>query len=341
VHRWVREPELSARLVWPFLRLLRERGIPIDVPMVRGKNLNDPDARIPHRKAIWLLDQVALGTRDEAVGLHAAERLQQGDFDILEYAAASTATMGESVVTANRYMRLVHDATEFSLEVDGESAMWRFGFSPDVALSPPATEYFTAIVVLLGRRFAGCDFLSGGAVHFTHPAPRDSSEHQRIFGNTVRFGQSQNAIAMPLSALSLPMVRSDPALRTLLERVAGEMLDRLPKTDALTSQVRRLLAAELGGGDPGIVALAKKLHMTPRTLRRRLEEVGTTHRDVLEHLRKELALRYVGERSIGTSEVAFLLGYSNASAFHKAFKRWTGVSASEYRKRDGSKASAR
>jgi AraC-like DNA-binding protein len=151
---------------------------------------------------------------------------------------------------------------------------------------------------------------------------------------TVSFGQSQNALVMPAASLDLPMIKSDPALKTMLERVAGDMLQRLPSADTLTSHIRRLLAAELRGGDPRIEYLAKKLHTTPRTLRRRLEEIGTTHREILEELRKELALKYLGERAIGPTEVAFLLGYSNASAFHKAFKRWTGVSASEFRRRE-------
>jgi AraC-like DNA-binding protein len=334
VTRWVREPELSARLVRPYLRLLRERGIAIDTPIVRGVNLDDPDARIPHRIAVSLLRQVAQGTGDEAIGIHAAEHVHPGDFDVLEYAAQSSSTMGESVLIMNRYLRLVHDAAEFSLDVVGSEAFWRYGFPPGVALPPPAAEYFMAIFVILGRRYAGCDFLSGGAALFAHPKPRDVTEHERVFGKTVRFGQTQNALVMPVAALSLPMVKSDPALRTLLERVAKEMVERMPKADALTSQIRPLLAAELGRGDPGIVTLARHLHMTPRTLRRRLREIGTTHRDILETLRKELALRYLSERAIGTTEVAFLLGYSNASAFHKAFKRWTGVSASEYRRRN-------
>ena len=332
VNRWVREPELSARLVRPFLRLLRERGIDVDTPIIRGVNLDDPDARLPHRIAIAMLQQVAIGTGDEAIGLKAADRVHPGDFDVLEFAAMSSATMGECVLIANRYLRLVHDAAEFSLDIAGEEAFWRYGFPPGLALPPPATEYFMAVLALLGRRYSGSDFLRGGSARFTHPAPTDTSEHRRLFGPDVRFGQRHNALVMPLSALSLPMVKSDPALRTLLERVASEMIERLPKADALVSQIRPLLAAELGRGNPGIVTLASHLHMTPRTLRRRLREVGTTHRDILEGLRKELAIRYLGERSIGTTEVAFLLGYSNASAFHKAFKRWTGVSASEYRR---------
>jgi AraC-like DNA-binding protein len=334
VNRWVREPELSARLVWPFLRLLRERGIVIDTPIVRGANLDDPEARLPHRIAVSLLKHVAAGTGDDAVGLHAAERVYPGDFDVLEYAALSSATLGESILITNRYLRLVHDAADFTLDV-GQQAVWQYSFPPGIVLPPPAAEYFMSVFVILGRRYAGCDFLRGGAVHFTHPAPGDTSEHQRLFGTDVRFGQSHNQLVMPLPALALPLVKSDPALRTLLERVARDMVDRLPKADALTSQIRPLLTSELGRGDPGIVTLARHLHMTPRTLRRRLREIGTTHRDILEQLRKKLAIRYLSERAIGTTEVAFLLGYSNASAFHKAFKRWTGMSASEYRRKNG------
>ena len=333
VNRWVREPELSARLIWPFLRLLRDRGLEIDSPIIRGASTDDPDARIPHRIAISLLKQVAMGTGDTAIGVRAAEYVRPGDFDVLEYAAVSSPTWGEAVLVLNRYLRLIHDAAEFTLDVAGERAIWRYRFPPGVDLPPESVEYFMAVCVVLGRRYSGGDFLRGGSARFTHPSPSDTTEQRRMFGPSLLFGQRENALVFPVSALSLPMVKSDPALRSLLERVAREMLERLPKADALTAQIRQLLASELGRGDPGIVTLARHLHMTPRTLRRRLAEMGTTHRDILEQLRKELALRYLGERAIGTSEVAFLLGYSNASAFHKAFKRWTGVSASEYRRR--------
>ena len=242
---------------------------------------------------------------------------------MLEYAAVSSATMGECVLVLNRYLRLVHDAAEFSLDIVGEEAFWRYGFPPGLALPPPATEYFMAVVVPPRASLLGVRLPPGWVGPIHPPGPRQHVRAPTLVRPRVRFGQPQNALVMPLSATSLPMVKSDPALRTLLERVASEMIERLPKADALISQIRPLLAAELGRGNPGIVTLASHLHMTPRTLRRRLREVGTTHRDILEGLRKELALRYLGERSIGTTEVAFLLGYSNASAFHKAFKRWT------------------
>src|SRR6185437_17141686 len=149
---------------------------------------------------------------------------------------------------------------------------------------------------------------------------------ERIFRGPLRFAQPENALVLPESALELPMVKAGAALKTLLERTASEILQRLPKTDTLIAHVRKLLAEELRGGDPGIARLARRLHTTPRTLRRRLDEAGVTHREILDQLRRDLAHQYLRQEAIAISEVAFLLGYSDASPFHKAFKRWSGVS---------------
>jgi AraC-like DNA-binding protein len=326
------EHELSARLVRPFLRLLRRRGVPIETLLFRGGSLEDPDTRVPHALAIAMLEQAARALGDEAFGLHAAEAVEPGDFDVLEYAAMSSATVGEGIATANRYLRLVHDAAEFTLDTDGTVALWRFQFPPASRLPPMASEYFMAIFSLLGRRYADDEAYEETEVHFTHAAPGDCSEHERIIQRRVRFGQPDNAIVMPASRLDLPMKKADPAMRRWLERVADEMLERLPKLDSITAHVRRVLTAELRGGDPGLERLARRLHTTPRTLRRRLDAAGTTHRSLLEELRKELAFQYLREPSIGVTEVAFLLGYQDASSFHRAFKRWAGTSASEYRR---------
>jgi AraC-like DNA-binding protein len=326
------EPELSARLIRPFVRLLRERGAPIESLAIRGGSLEDADTRVPHRLAIALLEVASGVTGDRALGLHAAEAVRPGDFDVLEYAAMSSATVGEGIATANRYLRLVHDAAEFSLDTDGTTAIWRFRLPAALALPPIAAEYFMAIFVVLGRRYAGRDDFEGSVVQFTHPRPADVTDHDRVFRAILRFDQPENALVLPAWVLALPMVKSDPALKTLLEVMAGEMLQKLPARDTLTAHVRRLLADELRGGDPGIEHLASKLHTTPRTLRRRLEEHGTTHRDILDELRKELAFRYLGQGALAASEVGFLLGYSSPSPFHRAFKRWAGMSVGEYRK---------
>jgi AraC-like DNA-binding protein len=99
----------------------------------------------------------------------------------------------------------------------------------------------------------------------------------------------------------------------------------------LTERVRSAIAAELAGGNPTVAYVARRLHMSPRTLERRLERESTTFSAVLEDLRKQLAFRYVGSASLELTEIAFLLGFSQTTAFHRAFKRWTGDTPLKYR----------
>ena len=109
------------------------------------------------------------------------------------------------------------------------------------------------------------------------------------------------------------------------------MLQKLPKGEALTDAVRRLLVGELCDGEPSLEQIAPRLHMSPRTLHRRLEEEGTSFRQVLAEVRRELAARHLSERRLAIGEIAFLLGFSEPSAFHRAFKRWTGHAPLAYR----------
>ncbi len=325
------EPRVSTRLVRPVVRLLREAGAPIGALVHHGVDIDDPDARVPHRVVTALLEQAALGCGDDALGLHAAEHLRPGDLDALEYAAASSATVREAILTTNRCLRLLHDAAELSLEVGASTAAWRVRFPASAPRCPQVAEYVLGILVVLGRRHAGRSMLRGGEARFVHQRPRSVAEHWRILGVEPRFGQAHDALVFPATSLDLPLPRSDPALKGVLERVIDERLGRLPVRDDIGAQVRRLLDAELPGGEPTIEHLAARLRVSSRTLRRRLDELGTSHRDLLADLRRERALEYLDDPSLAIDEAALLLGYSDVTAFHRAFKRWTGMSVSRYR----------
>ena len=110
------------------------------------------------------------------------------------------------------------------------------------------------------------------------------------------------------------------------------MLAELPRARPLTERVRSAILAELAGGNPSITVVAPRLHISPRTLERRLEREGTTFSTLLDDLRKRLALRYVASRDLELAEIAFLLGFSKTTAFHRAFKRWTGQTPLYYRR---------
>jgi AraC-like DNA-binding protein len=329
------EPRISTRLVRPVLRLLRERGAPIEALVHQGQDFDDPEARIPFRLACTLLERAAEGTGDPALGLHAATELRPGDFDALEFAAMSSGTVLESILTVNRHLRLLHDAADFTLEVDGATAKWRFRFSASCELSPQAAEYVMGILVVLGREHAGPRFGQGGEARFVHARPRSIVEHKRILRMDVRFGQSDNVLVLPAGEIQRPLLKSGPALKSVLERMLGERLRQIPPFDDLPARLRGLLAAELQNGTPTLEHLAGKLQVSSRTIRRYLDDLGTTHRDLLRGLRKELAMQYLRDRSLRVSEVALLLGYSEPTAFQRAFRRWTGATVAQFRARPG------
>jgi AraC-like DNA-binding protein len=129
------------------------------------------------------------------------------------------------------------------------------------------------------------------------------------------------------------MANADPVLAAVLAEKIERLLAQFSDQPSLGSRVREWLIAQLRGGNPRIDALAEHLHMSERTLRRRLGEEGTSFKRILDEVRRELAIGYVQERQLSTGEIAFLLRYSEPSAFQRAFKRWTKLTPSEYRGR--------
>jgi len=156
--------------------------------------------------------------------------------------------------------------------------------------------------------------------------------HRRSYEHRAcRQAAPESALIFTFDANQVPLPTSDPALLEILKRHADHLLAKLPPSDDFIARVRQLIAQELTGGDPSADHLATRLGMSSRTLRRRLEERGTGHKALLDEIRRELAMRHLGEERLEIGEVAFLLGYSEASAFHRAFKRWTGSTPVDYR----------
>jgi AraC-like DNA-binding protein len=170
-------------------------------------------------------------------------------------------------------------------------------------------------------------------VWFEHTEPADLSEYGQAFlGNKVMFGMPWNGFVFDAALLDQPMPGADDKLHVLIRKHADALLEELPRAQSFTQRVRELLLKELEGGNPSAVRIASALHMSGRTLTRRLEDEGTTFKDLLDDLRKSLSLRYVGSTDLGLSEIAFLLGFSQSAAFHRAFKRWTAQTPLEYRR---------
>jgi AraC-like DNA-binding protein len=169
-------------------------------------------------------------------------------------------------------------------------------------------------------------------VCFAHSQPADIHDHLAFFRAPVRFSTGMNGLFFPATLLNEPCVRNDPSLLTVLERYAAALLDRTPRGSGLAERVRATLLQEIREGEPKASNVANRLKMSVRTLNRLLGNEGTTFRELLDHLRNELAVRHLREDTLAIAEIAFLLGFSELSAFYRAFHRWTGQSPAEFRR---------
>jgi AraC-like DNA-binding protein len=286
--------------------------------------LSDPERRLPREIIVSLWHAAREITGDEAFGLHVAEMLRPGMFDVVEYLARSSRTLGDAAQRAQRYVRLFDDVAELVIrELDDERASFAPRLSHGLSFPDGVVECVLAATVVFARQITGQPIVPL-EVTFTHGPPRDLGEHRRVFGVTPRFHADGHALIFARSHLDLALVTADPALSAILDRHAEQLLARLPPVDRFVDRVRGLLAEELRGGDPTAERIATRLHMSSRTLRRRLEEQGSGFSPLLDELRKELALRYLDEARLGLDEISFELGFADARAFRRAFKRWTG-----------------
>ena len=170
-------------------------------------------------------------------------------------------------------------------------------------------------------------------LELTHPAPSSIAEHERVFECPVRFGAAACRMVIDRAVWETPTANLNPPVFEVLRDHASLLLERLPQAGGHGSVVRAAIRRELRGGDPSLEHVAKQLAMSPRTLQRRLRDLGESYADLLDEVRHAAATVYLDDREIALSEVAYLLGFSEQSSFTRAFKRWTGVTPSEYRGR--------
>ncbi len=336
------EPEVSAGLGALILAVARAAGIDArkiaELAKFDPSIANDPDARIPlaTEQALWR--EAAILTRDASFGLHAAEQIKPGTFDVLDYAVRTAPTLRQSLERLVRYNRLVHDIAQWSLVHQGERLRVEHRFRPSDGLLQErhSAEFTIASVVTIGSQIAGTPVRPPrvGFQHASPVPPQALREHERIFGVTPLFNQPVNFIELELAFVEQINPSSDPALSRVIERHAETLLASRPETNISTAgKVRQALSRGLAEGETTLSAIARRLKMSDRSLQRRLANEQVTFDALLDNVRHELALRYLADAKIAVAEIAYLLGYSEPSPFHRAFKRWTGKTPAELRKR--------
>jgi AraC-like DNA-binding protein len=321
-----------------FLRALLDRGrvagVDPDAVLrdagVSRETLADVNGWIPVDAMAHAWTLVSERAADVDFGLHAAETLPVGVFGVLEFATMSSPNIQGTLERVARYYRLMGAMSEIALEIGRDSA--RVVLRPAVPIDPARLrhyhEYTVAFLVSRGRMLGG-DAVAPSEVRFMHPAPASTAEHARVLRAPVRFGQPVNELVVPRAVLDIPLPFADAATSEALGRAGETLLSASPHD--VVARARAAARTALDTGDASLETVARSLHVGARTLQRRLGERGTSYARVLDEVRRETAQRWLEQGSMSFGEIAFGLGFSEPSAFHRAFKRWTGRTPRSYR----------
>ena len=322
------EMSCTGRFVRPFVRLLSQYPM-VSPHTLERIRLHAQDARVNLRDAYDTLSHWVSRTGDADIGLKAGQLMCLGSGGVLEYAMHSAASVREGTEIASRYSRLFSDALEPKLQVEGNRAIIRLDhkvFWPRVAADFMLSAWYTCHMRVQLPQLPEVE------CWFAHERPNDITEYERAFHpSKLHFGAPFYGFVFDVAASEAPLPSADASLHAVhCEHLVLLHASLLAPRD-LTARVRQILANELRRGNPSARHVARELHMSRRTLARRLDAEGTTFTEQLDELRRQLALHYVSRPDLPLSEVTNLLGFSHVQGFHRAFRRWTGSTPLQWR----------
>lgn len=314
LQRFADQPELRPRL-------LAASGI-------GAADLDNPDARITRAQELQVCAN-ALALRAD-LGLELGRSLHVSSYGLLGYAALSAATFGDAWRLLLQYPALLGTYFRLEMQVEDEHAWICASGYRDAA----ALEVFNVEMCLASLKLIGDELLQQqlplSAAEFTHARPHYVERYADSFPCPLRFDAGRNAFAFPAELLERRLPLADPVTHgAVLERCRRQNAE-FSSRQAWLQRVRQLLAAQLAE-PPGLDNLAQQLHCSSRTLRRRLQELGTSYQNLLDELRFERAKVLLGEQQWPVYRIAELLGFSETASFRHAFQRWSGVPPSRFR----------
>jgi AraC-like DNA-binding protein len=293
--------------------------------------LQMPQARVSakHYGALWRT--IALALDDEFFGQD-SRRMKAGSFAMLCHSVLGCKTLGQALERSLRFYALILDDISGSLMRDAKEA--RIVLHERVAGA--GQRVFAHELLLLLLYGVSC-WLVGRRIpilrtEFSYAEPVHSAEYRLMFCADLSFDKPNTAIAFDASYLGLPVVQNENSVKEFLRTAPESILVKYKNGSSLSARVRRRLRQFLPGEVPDFEGLADELNMTPATMRRRLHEEGESYQSIKDQLRRDLAISYLSHSSRSVMDIALELGFSERSAFHRAFRKWTGASPGEFRR---------
>ncbi len=301
--------------------------------------LHMPDQRIPGTLHLAVWREAVQQTGDENLGLHLGEAFNLANFGIPGYVLLNCRTLGELLEKFACYNRLFCQLAIVSVSVSDGMVLFECNCDCDLPVHHEtcqleelryAVECTFASLLTVVKDLTGKPLRLSEA-WFQYEPPDDTTEYERLFQTNIRFGQPVNRLMFDATCLNWPILTSNAALLPLFEQEAEAMLEAIHQTQSYTRQVVQAIAHQLKGELPTIQAIAHELTISVRQLQRELKTEGTSFQKLLDKIRQELAVRHLKNPTTPINDIAFLLGFSDPSAFNRAFKRWTGNTPRSYR----------
>ncbi|MGH7931457.1 MAG: AraC family transcriptional regulator [Candidatus Binatia bacterium] len=294
---------------------------------------SDADAFVGIALYARLLAEAARQTGDDCFGLHFGEHYNPKNIGPLIYVVLNSPILRAGIENVERYLAVHNRGARWCLSFERERVYLRYELK-DLPVEELRQYNELAMVVALNtlRLMVGSRWRPV-EVQFVHPEPASISEHLRVFGAPVLFGCPAAALVIDRELLERQVPAADPRLYGILKRYLDRVLEEMPSEDDLLALARRSIGELMRDGDPTLARVARNLAMSPRTLERRFDERGVSFKTLMADTRRRFAINYLKDPANTLTEIAFLLGYSEVSAFNRAFKRWTGQSPMAYRRR--------
>ncbi|MBR0831331.1 AraC family transcriptional regulator [Bradyrhizobium manausense] len=314
---------------------LREAGADL-APVMSGagltsKDIQDENRRVGASAQVRMLELAAKEMQDDCFGFHLARDFELGEIGLLYYVMASSERLGDALQNAERYCAINNEGVRLRVSLRDRLAIGFEYFNIDRLSDRHHMEFWLVSLVRICRTLSS-GRLAPNQIRLKHFRPGTPSDVRSHLGCEIEFGANRDEILFGAAIGALPVLGADVRLNTLLLRYADEALsNRAARRTSIRSQVEDQIAQLLPHGKANASEIARRLGMSRRTLARALSAEDAAFSGVLETLRQALAKRYLRERDLPISEIAWLLGYGEISSFTHAFARWTGSTPTTFR----------
>ena len=323
-------------LVQSLVQSMEARGIRADISLA-GTGIDLSLDRVTYQQRIDQLSNMLDLLGMDGAWLESPRTVSISDYGLLGYAMMSSATLEQAVQIAVKYHKLAGAMFELAFDVDGDEAVLRIDhLLPGGRVGQYTVEELFAgisrlIGLLLGRDHKPSRIL------LNYEAPDYAEKHLQCFRCPVIFDQPSCQYRFSREELAEPLAEADANTARICEESCRKLLNQMEIEDDIISRICHLLLST-PGEFPKLDAVANKLSLGARTLRRRLNDLGTSYQRILDDVRRELAIEYLRTTNLTVQEIAELLGYSEVTNFRRAFMRWVELSPYQYRKQIGSPA---